>query len=88
MFLSAAKPITGLNGKTFLKFSIYEPMVERFTMGIILYPTLKNPAADILGLFKFIASVIWLICFKNSKLIIIIDYNSIRKDYLILNRVY
>ena len=68
--------------------SFYQPMIERFTMGIILYPTLKNPAADILGLFKFIASVIWLICFKNSKLIIIIDYNSIRKDYLILNRVH
>ena len=34
-----------------------ESKIVRFTVGIKLYPTLKNPAADILGQFKVISSV-------------------------------
>ena len=53
--MSPSAAIKRSNGITFLKFSIYEPIKVRFTMGIKLYPTSKNPAADILGQFQVIS---------------------------------
>ena len=51
-------------------------------MGIKLYPTSKNPAADILGQFKVISSIKWLIYFKNGKSFIIINRKTINVSLL------
>ena len=79
---SAAKPITRSIDITFLKFSVYEPIIVKFTMGIKLYPTSKNPAADIFGQFQVISSVKWLIYFKSGKSYSLIDIIAIKVNLL------
>ena len=75
-------PITRSIDITFLKLSIYEPIIVKLTMGIKLYPTSKNPAADIFGQFQVISSVKWLIYFKSGKSYSLIDIIAIKVNLL------